>query len=173
MTHRLGVEVLRDDGTPADEGEPGQVFITDYYNRLSPLVRYELGDYVERTICPCGRTNLPALGRIHGRVAGTITLRDGTRRLTANLSVAIREIPGIRQFQIIQDGIEDYTIRLVADSPVDAIIREQMERHIGYCPEKVRILYEQSIPRGPGGKLRTTINNMLTMPTIRHTIQEE
>jgi phenylacetate-coenzyme A ligase PaaK-like adenylate-forming protein len=54
MAHRLGVEILRDDGSPAEMGEPGKVVVTDYLNRRSPFIRYELGDFAIRGVCPCG-----------------------------------------------------------------------------------------------------------------------
>jgi len=163
MSHRLGVEILRDDGTPVQPGEPGQIYVTDYYNRLAPLIRYELGDIVQAAECPCGRWDGMALGRIHGRVAGTITLRDGSRMLSANLSVDIRETPGVRQYQIVQNDIEDMTIKLVSDSNHDERMRALVQDHLGYRPHRLQIDYVAEIPRGPGGKLRTTINNVARM----------
>ncbi len=161
MDHRLGVEVLREDGSDADLGEPGQIYITDYYNRLAPLIRYELGDIVETAECPCGKHTGLSLRRIHGRVAGTFTLRDGTRRLSANLSIAIRELPEVRQFQIVQESIEKFTVRVVADGDLDHQIFTLFNLHLGYRPDDLSVDYVDKIARGAGDKLRIVINRML------------
>ena len=160
MARRLGVEILREDGSPAAPGETGQVFITDYLNRLVPLIRYELGDMAVRGNCPCGRTNLPALERVVGRVSGTLRLRDGSRVQYVDLSVALRELPGVSQYQIIQDGLEDFTIKLSATRNLDAEVGAIMAEHLGYRPERIKVEYVDAIPRGPNGKYRTAICNI-------------
>ncbi len=55
------VEVLRDDGSPCDPGEFGNLAVTPYYNYAFPLVRYLTGDVAAFSeSCSCGRT-LPVL----------------------------------------------------------------------------------------------------------------
>ena len=52
------VEVLRRDGTPASEGELGEVVVTSLHNVELPLLRYRLGDAAcfVGGLCECGRT---------------------------------------------------------------------------------------------------------------------
>jgi len=160
MAHRLGVEVLRDDDTPAEFGEPGRVYITDYFNDRSPLIRYELGDLVVREQCPCGIIRLPALSRILGRISGTLLHRSGTRILFVEISIALREIPGMRQYQVIQDGVEEFTVKVAAHHNIDEPIREAFREHLGYVPDRMQMAYLDSIPREPSGKYRTSICNV-------------
>lgn len=87
--------------------------------------------------------------------------------MTANLSVAIREIPGVKQYRIIQNEIEDITLQLVTDLKHDEQIRSLFQKHLGYLPARLRIEYVSDIPRGPGGKFRTTINNIPNMGGAR------
>jgi phenylacetate-CoA ligase len=160
MAHRLGVEVLRDDGSPAPDGEPGQVYVTDYFNRWSPFIRYELGDLAVRGVCPCGKIKLPALSNVLGRVSGTLRHRDGRRILFVDLSVALRRIPGVRQYKVVQDGIEDFAVRLNANHNVDGEVRRAFEAHMGYVPENLNMEYVEFIPRDPNGKFRTSVCNV-------------
>ena len=43
-THKLGVEILDDDGRDCEVGQVGRIVLTDYFNTGMPLIRYELGD---------------------------------------------------------------------------------------------------------------------------------
>ena len=160
MAHRLGLEVLREDDSPADYGEPGRVYVTDYANRLSPLIRYELGDLVIRAQCPCGRMKLPALSKILGRISGTLLHRDGRRVLFVDISVALREIPGMRQYQVIQNAVEEFTVKVVSMKNVDQDVHSVFERHLGYVPDRVSMEYMTEIPRETNGKYRTSICNV-------------
>jgi phenylacetate-coenzyme A ligase PaaK-like adenylate-forming protein len=155
--HRLGVEVLRDDGSASAFGERGRVVITDFLNRRSPFIRYEIGDYAMRERCPCGRIALPAFGRIYGKVRGALLHRNGNRVLFADLSVALRELSGMRQYQVIQDGLEDFTVKVVAAQCLDSEIRTAFEGHFGYLPDSLRIESVDSIPRGENGKFYASI----------------
>lgn len=154
---RLGVEVLRDDDTPAAPGERGRVVITDYFNRATPFIRYELGDYAVRGRCPCGRIHLPALSAIHGKIRGTLLHRNGNRVLFADLSVALKAIPGIRQYQVLQTGVEEFLVRLVAPRRIDREIEAAFVDHFGYRPRTLRTEYLPEIPRGANGKFYASI----------------
>lgn len=154
---RLGVEVLRDDGKPAAPGECGRVVITDYFNRASPFIRYEIGDYAVRGRCPCGRITLPALSAIHGKTRGALLHRNGARILFAELSVALKAIPGIRQYQVLQTGIEEFTVRVVSPRTIDREVDAAFIDHFGYLPESLRTEYLDEIPRGINGKFHASI----------------
>lgn len=159
MAHRIGLEALREDGTPASPGEPGRVYITDFFNRNSPLIRYELGDLVERGECPCGRIRLPVITKIHGRIQGKLLHRDGSRTLFMKLSSALRNMPGMKQYKVVQDGVEEFTVRINSERRDDTAIRDAFEDYFGYVPKKLKLEYVDSIPRDPNGKYQTSICN--------------
>jgi hypothetical protein len=165
--HRLGVEVLRDDGEPAAEGERGRVILTDYVNRLTPFIRYEIGDLAARGRCPCGRIPLPAFRQIHGKVRGALLHRNGERVLFADLSVRLRDLPGMRQYQVVQHSLEAFTVRVVADRPLDAEVRAAFTTHFGYTPADVQIEPVAQIPRGPNGKFYASICEVDARPAAR------
>jgi len=158
MAHRLGVEVLREgEDVPAAEGERGRVVITDYINRQSPFIRYEIGDYAVKGVCPCGKSALPALRKIYGKVRGALLHRDGKRHLFADLSYALRDLPGMRQYQVIQNTLESFTVHIDALSAIDEAIQAAFTDHFGYLPEDLKIEYMKDIPKGENGKFYHSI----------------
>lgn len=157
MSHKLGVEVLREDGSPCADGELGRVVITDYFNALCPLIRYELGDLAARGECPCGQTDLPAFSRVVGKVRGALLKRDGQRVIFTNMSVALRDIPGMGQYQVIQTSVEDVTVSYVADTDLSDSIATAFATEFGYLPDRFCTRQVQRIERGANGKFYASI----------------
>jgi phenylacetate-CoA ligase len=156
MAHKLGVEILDAEGRACPPGVPGQVVVTDYFNQHSTLIRYALGDLAENAVCPCGRIALPAITRIAGKMRGLLRRADGSQMLFTSLSSHFRDSPEIRQFQVVQDQIHQFTIRAVPRgtpdlAPFEARIRARFSEEFG--PEtRLAFTYMDSIPRSPGGK---------------------
>ena len=143
--------------SPGDGGGQGTLLVTCLYNRAMPLLRYEIGDtgeMIERA-CSCGR-GLPLARPTLGRSADYITLEDGTVLPPYNLTMAIRLVSGMRQFQIIQHSISRLEV-LVAPRPEfdDAGRREIQERLrpvLHGLTAEVRVVDE--IAPEPSGKYR-------------------
>ncbi len=154
---RLGIEVLRDDGTPAAFEERGRVVVTDFLNRTTPFIRYELGDYAVWGRCPCGKITLPAFSEILGKTRGALLHRNGNRVLFADLSVALKEIPGIRQYQVLQESLESFTVRVVSPRTVETEVKAAFLDHFGYLPYDLTVEYLDAIPREPNGKFYASI----------------
>ena len=147
MAHKLGFEVLNEQDEPCENDEVGRLVITDYFNRQSQFIRYEIGDLVARGECPCGTSHLPALSQVLGRIRGALVHPNGQRVLFVDLSVALRDIKGMRQFQVIQEELDRFVVRVLADRNLDSEIHEAFEAHFGYQPE-IDIRYEEeAIPR--------------------------
>jgi phenylacetate-CoA ligase len=156
MAHKLGVEILDENGQPCPPGALGQVVITDYFNRQSTLIRYALGDLAETTACGCGRIGLPAMTRIAGKMRGLLRRADGSQMLFTSLSSTFRDSPEIRQFQVIQPALQRFTVNAVRRDGVDAApfearIRQRFIDEFGADAE-LAFNYMDSIPRSPGGK---------------------
>jgi phenylacetate-CoA ligase len=159
--HKLGVEFLDGDGRPCREGEPGQVVVTDYWNRRSTLVRYALGDLAAPTTCGCGRITTPAMTSVAGKVRGALKDARGRAVLFSGLSPLFRDSPEIRQFQVVQPAIGHFRVRYVArgDAPPGAFferVRHKFDQAFGGCP---RIDFERcdEIERAAGGKFHISI----------------
>lgn len=156
MADCFRVEVLDDNDRECPDGQVGRIVITDYFNEWSPLIRYEIGDLAVRERCPCGRIRLPAFSAVHGKVRGALKHRSGQRVLFTDLSVALRDLPGMKQYQVIQEDLERFTIRLVTEEPLEHEIAAAFESHFGYRPQ-LAFEYHDSLPREPNGKFHASI----------------
>ncbi len=148
-------EILREDGTPCAPGEIGRVVVTDPYNFVFPIIRYDTGDFAEMgEPCDCGRSH-PVIKRVMGRVRNLITLPDGSRHWPMTASRRLHEIGAVVQFQLIQSSLKTVEANLVCEKPLDAEQKAKMvetiQNRLGY-PFDVAINEVNSIPRGANGK---------------------
>ncbi len=109
---------------PIDEAgnavEPGvtshSLLVTNFANRVQPIVRYDLGDRITVTPggCPCG-SPLPTI-RVEGRTDDVLLFprRDGmlVPVLPLPLGAEIEADPGVERFQAVQTGRAALDIRL-------------------------------------------------------------
>lgn len=149
------LEVLDDNNQPCKLGEVGRVVATNLHNFVSPLIRYEVGDYAEvGEACSCGR-GLPVLKRILGRTRNFVTLPDGTRHWPKFGIAKILEIAPVKQYQAIQHTTHEIEYRLVVERSLSESETSQLKKLFVKMlhPEiTVTINEVDSIPRSPGGK---------------------
>lgn len=99
------------DGTPSDTA-----LLTNLANFVQPIIRYDLGDSITYLTepCPCGSA-LPAI-RVEGRCDDSIFLlrADGRpeRIVPLALCTAIEERTGVYRFQIVEDAVNELTLRI-------------------------------------------------------------
>jgi phenylacetate-CoA ligase len=118
MEETLLVEVLNEAGEQCKPGELGRVVITDFYNTVNPLVRYDIGDYAEvGQPCTCGR-NHRTLKQIVGRERGLFRRANGDRFWPTAGQYAAEKVVKVNQWQIIQHSLEDIEYKLVTDEPL-------------------------------------------------------
>ena len=161
MAHKLGVEFLDEDGRPCREGEPGQVVVTDYWNRRSTLIRYALGDIAAPATCGCGKLRAPAMTRVMGKVRGMLKDAQGRPVLFSGLSPMFRDSPEIRQFQVVQPALGHFVVRYVpragiAPEPFFERVRARFAQAFG-VPSRVEFEAHDEIPRATGGKFHASI----------------
>ena len=156
MSHKLGVEIVDDAGQPVPPGEVGRAVFTDYYNCQMPMIRYALGDLAALGQCPCGRIQLPAFSQVLGKVRGALLHRDGHRVVFVSFADAFEELPGIRQYQVIQEELHRFTVNLVVTQNVDAEVRAAFLKEFGY-ENQIDTVYMDEIPRGANGKFYASI----------------
>jgi len=161
MAHKLGVEFLNAEGLPCQDGEVGQVVVTDYTNRRSTLIRYALGDLAAPTTCSCGKIRLPAMTQVIGKVRGVLKDATGRAVMFTGLSPMFRDSPEISQFQVVQPMLDQFVIRYVPRpqmevAPFLARVRDRFRAEFGAA---ARIEFEAlaEIPRSAGGKYHGAI----------------
>lgn len=108
------VEFIKEDGTSVQDGEAGEIVITSLNSYTMPFIRYRLGDVgaPSNEQCPCGRT-LPLMKNIVGRSNDYFFLPNGKRVYPFSLMRAVRDIPGISQYQMIQLTKDKVRINIV------------------------------------------------------------
>ena len=144
---------------------PGPILITYLKNYTMPFIRYDTGDLgllsMERT-CPCGRES-PRLKQIVGRRSDMI--RTGTGALVHGefFTHMFYGSNIVRQFQFVQEGLEEYSLYLVADK-VRAVSEEGRWRReiqaVTGADSRLTITYTERIPSLPSGKHRFTISKL-------------
>lgn len=112
------VEILREDDSPAPEGEIGRVFVTSLNNWASPAVRYELGDLAAwRPCCRCGFHGM-TLERMLGRKRFLIRLPNGERTYVGLPAKAWMAVAPIVEKRIIQTEPGVIRAEVVLDRPL-------------------------------------------------------
>lgn len=161
MAETVIVELLRDDGTPCEQGELGRVVVTDLHNLATPLIRYDLGDFAEAgPPCPCGR-GLPTITRIVGRERNLLHLPDGRRDWPWFGRRNLRDAAPVSQFQIIQHDVERLEARLVCERPLTE--REERDLKAAFAQALGHVFlmdfryFDDSLPVAPNGKFEEFI----------------
>lgn len=160
---KLGVEILDEAGNPCEKNQLGRLVITDFFNTQMPLIRYELGDLAAWGDCPCGKIQFPAFSAVAGKVRGALVHPNGERVPFTNLSVALRDLEGMRQYQVIQHQLTRFEVRYVTLLNNDERLRQKImlefENHFGYQPS-ISFSRENSINRGANGKYYASISHI-------------
>jgi len=92
---------------------------------------------------------------VEGRLVDLIRLPSGRSILPSVLIVTIGEIPGIRQFQIVQETLTSIVIRIIPDAGFSRTTLAQVEaRCNSIVAQEVQITVEvvDSLPLEPSGK---------------------
>ena len=150
----LVLELIADDGRPAEPGAMGRVVVTPLFNRAMPLVRYETGDYAvaaEGNDCP---RSSRAIRRVIGRESGLFKLPDGTK-VAATLPAGVANLLGVRQFKLFQTSFVDVELHYVPATEgaevADAAAQDVVDKYLS--PRfRIRCRCVSEIPRAPSGK---------------------
>jgi phenylacetate-CoA ligase len=158
FTDTMFIEVIRENGRPAQSGEVGEIVVTDFSNLYMPFLRYRTGDLAVPTerSCSCGR-GFPLLDRIEGRTFDAIVTPDGKATGGFFWTYLSRVVPGIKQFQIEQRERSGVVFRIVPGP-------EWQEGHKGELERKIKenmgpafgVSFDivSEIPLTPAGKFR-------------------
>lgn len=161
----LYVEIVDDKGNKTNEGQIGNILITDLTNYAMPLIRYkieDLGSYKNNEKCIC---DIPfnMISSLNGRVTENIVTPEGIIVNGAALSTLVPRMNNIKQLQLIQEAIDFVKVKVVKNENFserdqqDLIntLKNKTSFKIQYEVEFVdRIINEKS------GKFRFIINDI-------------
>ncbi|MEW5943847.1 MAG: AMP-binding protein [Pseudomonadota bacterium] len=158
------VEIVDAQGNPLPVGDAGEIVVTHLATKDFPFIRYRTGDVgvLDDKPCPCGR-GLPLLKEIQGRTTDFVVASDGTVMHGLALIYVIRDLPGVRQFKIIQESLHHTRILLATDGafPENAVetIRAGIGKRLG-ADVNVEITRVNEIPKETSGKYRYVVSRV-------------
>ena len=142
--------------------ENGAMVMTGLGKRAMPFIRYRIGDCAtpKDGACSCGCA-FPLIERVEGRIEDYVRTPDG--RAVGRLDHLFKEARHVREAQILQERLDEITIRIVkTDGYTDAdeqfVLREARQRLGGSI--RVRFEYVNAIERTDAGKFRFIISQL-------------
>jgi phenylacetate-coenzyme A ligase PaaK-like adenylate-forming protein len=111
----------------------GEIVVTNLAAMAMPIIRYRTGDIgaLDDGPCSCGR-GLPLLKRVEGRRTDFLVTPAGKVMHALAAIYVLREVPEVREFQIVQERVDHLVIRIVAEGSLSAraqsTVRERMTR---------------------------------------------
>ena len=156
------VENVAEDGAPVPAGEIGsRLLVTNLFNPVQPLIRFELTDLVaiEPDPCPCGRT-LMRLRSLEGRAEDV--LRLGGVTVHPLQFALVTADPDVREFQVVQEG-EALRLRVAlrdgSDGAEERLGQGLCARlaELGVARPEVSVERVDDLERSPAGKLQMVV----------------
>ncbi|CAN2045897.1 phenylacetate-CoA ligase [Candidatus Magnetomoraceae bacterium gMMP-13] len=142
----------------------GEIIVTDFNNRAMPFIRYNMGDIAKpiNSKCSCGR-GLPLMSRIYGRTSDFIKHPNGGLIHGEYFSHIFYGMKNIRQFQVIQESLDTFDIKVVASERLATDMKQFIISKVYEIMGNnvhVNIIELSDIPIPSSGKFRFTISKI-------------
>jgi phenylacetate-CoA ligase len=151
------VRVADPEGNDAEPGVPGSIILSNLVNRGTVLLNYRLGDIGAALDgdCSCGRS-LPRIRLLEGRDGYWIQRAGRPPIYQYRLYLALTAA-GIERWQVVQTGLESFTVRVIPepgqDRPsMESAIRSAITGLVGTDLD-ISIEYPTELERTPSGKV--------------------
>ena len=151
-------DVVDEQGAPVGPGVVGDLVVTDFANRVFPLVRYRMGDRgsLRARRCACGLP-FPVMDPPDGRTSDLLRLPDGTVLAGDLMTLFSAEPEAVRLFQIHQQADYEIRLRVVLGDQPDA--RAAVDR----AADVLRVRVHSQVP--------VTVEEVDTLPYTRGKIR--
>ncbi len=106
------LEVINEDANGV-----GELVVTTLTNEYMPLIRYQIGDLVEKIERPYRTTYV-----LHGRADDALSLPGGGRVTLWQLDRCFEGIPGILHYQLRQEGVAGWQLLLVPEGGDEEVL---------------------------------------------------
>ncbi|RYU44041.1 phenylacetate--CoA ligase family protein [Aliivibrio finisterrensis] len=152
-------EVINESGEPSTSGN---LVVTSFSTRGTPLIRYKIGDRLtlSNAQCNCG-SKLPIASSIDGRRDDYLFSDKGEKVNLGNISNSTKKVSGILQFQIIQRDIGKIFILVVKNDKFSIKSEQEFRRELlsrfGQNTE-IDFKYVEIIAKEASGKFRIIKN---------------
>ena len=147
------------------EAESGRLVVTAFPTHGTPLIRYDIGDTVEKgnETCDCGNHN-PVIKTILGRIDDYVYSPENGKINTSNMSNTTKGVHGMIKYQAIQKELNKITLLIVTDKKLftqkdlDTFIENWRDR-VGKKME-IETKTVDDIPVEKSGKYRMVKNDI-------------
>lgn len=131
----------------------GDLIVTTLTNHYMPLLRYRIGDLVERRAMPYATRYI-----VHGRARDAIRDGDGRRVTTWDVDQCFDGIRGILHYQVHQDKDAHFQFRYIPEDDGPDELKKLVEKLEEVLKPVSSILVEAvpMLPPTPSGKFRLT-----------------
>lgn len=135
---------------PVEEGQTGELILTNLGRWGNPAIRYRTGDLVRNGgySCPCGRSLLHLPGGIVGRVDDMLIVR-GVNIYPSAIEAIVRRFPEVSEYKVIVMGAGSMDeIELIVECPAEIALQIASELHSAFNLRiPVQIARPGSLPR--------------------------
>ncbi len=159
------VEIVDQNGNVLPVGQAGDVVVTQLFTHDFPFIRYKNGDVAALSSekCSCGR-GLPLIKEVQGRTNDFLITSEGGRIHDVAFAMVLRDMPGVKQFKIIQETLQLVRLQLVTDKEFnDVLQRPKIEKvfrfHLGN-ELQLNIEFVQEIAPEGSGKYRYVVTHV-------------
>lgn len=162
------LEIINEDGTPAQGSTKGETVFTDFENRVFPLVRYRIGDRTSNIDgdCACGRP-FRRVATIEGRIVDNLVFPSG-RVLTGDIFDYFEGCAAyVQQYAVYQGS--DYAVEVslrLTDHPDAMRVAEERVGKLrarvgGEAPVTLKVVERIDVVRG---KFRPIVSDAPAVP---------
>lgn len=148
-----------------DGTETGELAITDLHNWGMPFIRYVNGDVASRRHPwhVAGARGLPRLERIDGRRLDAIRTTDGRVLPGEFFPHMLKDVPGVRRFQVVQETLDRFTLKVVPGPEFGAAQEDYVRREVAKvlgADAGLELQRVDDIPLTDSGKFRVTVSRL-------------
>lgn len=174
------LEVVDEHNRPVPYGQPGsRVLVTNLYNRIQPIIRYEIDDVVSLRMGKGPEGSWPVVDSVAGRNNDRFWVKGdrGHRELPYFIFATVfHTLYEVAEYQIEQTDINDFVFRLkmvpgkeVSEAKILELVRQKMTVEDYHEQVKITFAYVDEIPPDPrSGKVRRFINGLGTPPGLQN-----
>jgi phenylacetate-CoA ligase len=160
-TASFHIEFLQmDEDHPVETGQPGRIVVTDLFNYAIPMIRYDTGDIGTPGEAVIDHEIHPVFKAIEGRKMDFIRSTSGELLSPHAIEYAVRNTLDLLQFQVIQVGEKEYTVKLIVrkrNGEQEKTVLRNMKGRLG-GDAMINIEFVEDIPLLPSGKRKIVVN---------------
>ncbi|MCX8491158.1 MAG: hypothetical protein ORN54_08830 [Cyclobacteriaceae bacterium] len=156
------IEILHiEKDEPVPNGVLGRIIVTDFFNRVMPMIRYDTGDLGVKDIRSIEGVSQDVLTRIEGRKLDQIFNTRGELISSYIVYKNMWSYTEIEQYQFVQKGKREYVFKISTPNKFEKEhqLVNEFKSYLGQ-DAVFKVEYVQEIPLLSSGKRKKVVNEM-------------